>query len=53
MASREELTSEKHGLILLNGDSGQQLPSNTIDVVAVHGLGGGAYKTWTHENGKL
>jgi hypothetical protein len=24
-----------------------------IDIVAVHGLGGDAYKTWTHENGKL
>jgi hypothetical protein len=24
-----------------------------IDIVAVHGLGGDAYKTWIHENGKL
>ena len=49
----EELTPDKYGLILLNGDSGQQLPNYTVDVIAVHGLGGGAYKTWTHENGKL
>ena len=25
----------------------------TVDVVAVHGLQGDPYKTWTHENGKL
>ncbi|KAI9863600.1 MAG: hypothetical protein M1813_003623 [Trichoglossum hirsutum] len=24
-----------------------------VDIVAVHGLGGDAYGTWTHENGKL
>lgn len=25
----------------------------SMDIVAVHGLTGDAYKTWTHENGKL
>jgi hypothetical protein len=23
------------------------------DIVAIHGIGGDAYKTWTHENGTL
>jgi len=23
------------------------------DIIAIHGLGGAAYKTWTHENGRL
>ena len=53
VAPQEELASEKHGLILLNKDSRQQLPKYTVDVVAVHGLGGDVYKTWTHDNGKL
>ena len=26
---------------------------NLVDVVAVHGITGDAYKTWTHENGNL
>ena len=29
------------------------MPKPIVDMVAVHGLGGGAYKTWTHNNGKL
>lgn len=24
-----------------------------VDIVAVHGLGGTAFKTWTHDNGKM
>jgi hypothetical protein len=33
-------------------------PSETVapydvDIVAIHGLGGTAYKTWTHDNGRL
>jgi ankyrin repeat domain-containing protein 50 len=32
-------------------DSGaEQYP---VDIIAVHGLNGDAYKTWTHENGVL
>lgn len=27
--------------------------SKTVDVVAIHGLQGHAYKTWEHENGSL
>lgn len=53
VAPQEEPALEKYGLILLNEDAGQQAPEHTCDVVAVHGLGGGAYKTWIHDNGKL
>jgi hypothetical protein len=53
VAPQQEPTSEKYGLILLNEDVGQQVPEHIFDVVAVHGLGGSAYKTWTHDNGKL
>ena len=53
IAPQEEHTLDKHGLILLNGESGQQLPNYTVDVVAVHGLDGGAYRTWIHDNGTL
>jgi hypothetical protein len=28
-----------------------EIVSDTADVIAIHGLGGSAYKTWTHENG--
>lgn len=50
--------SECHGLMLLAGalsappdDSGaEQYP---VDIIAVHGLNGDAYRTWTHENGVL
>jgi hypothetical protein len=50
---RQELPPDKYGLILLNEDSGLQAPKYNIDVVAVHGLGGGAYTTWRHDNGTL
>ena len=53
VAPQEELVLDKYGFCLLKGDSGQQLLNYTVDIVAVHGLGGGAYKTWTHDNGKL
>jgi hypothetical protein len=49
----QELPPNKHGLILLNEDSGLQAPKYNVDVVAIHGLGGGAYTTWTHDNGTL
>lgn len=47
--------SERIGLILLPGntpisDDGERYP---VDIVAVHGLAGDAYATWTHENGTL
>jgi hypothetical protein len=50
---RQELPPDKYGLILLNEDSGLQAPKYNVDIVAVHGLGGDAYKTWTHDNGTL
>ena len=50
--------SERYGLMLLAGGldaipdySGtEQYP---VDIVAVHGLNGDAYTTWTHKNGVL
>jgi hypothetical protein len=50
---RQELPPDKYGLILLNEDSGLQAPKYNVDIVAVHGLGGDAYKTWRHDNGTL
>lgn len=29
------------------------IEDHNVDIVAVHGLGGDPYKTWTHENGTL
>jgi hypothetical protein len=49
----QELPPDKHGLILLNEDSGLQAPKYDVDIVAIHGLGGDAYKTWRHDNGTL
>ena len=46
-----EATPES-GLFLLNKDASSQAKYN-VDAVAVHGLGGGPYKTWTDESGKL
>ena len=53
LAPQEQPALENYGLFLLNKDSGQPAPKYVVDVVAVHGLGGDAYKTWTHDNGKL
>jgi hypothetical protein len=50
---RQEHSPDKYGLILLNKGSGLQAPKYNVDIVAVHGLGGGAYTTWTHDNGTL
>ena len=30
-----------------------EVKPHTADVIAIHGLGGSAYTTWTHENGVL
>ena len=49
----QELPPDKYGLILLNEDTGLQAPKYNVDIVAVHGLGGHAYTTWTHDNGTL
>ena len=54
-----EAIANNFGLFLLNpqtvdhaGLEGARQLCN-VDIVAVHGLGGDAYKTWTHQNGKL
>ena len=49
----EDTEQDKYGLILLHDGRDQPGPKHNIDIVAVHGLGGGSYKTWTHKNGKL
>ncbi|MCJ1475005.1 hypothetical protein MMC13_003665 [Lambiella insularis] len=49
----EKRTHEKYGLFLLHGGSTADASRYNIDVVAVHGLGGNAYTTWTNGNGKL
>ena len=40
------------GLFLLNKDASSQAKYD-VDIVAVHGLGGGPFKTWTDKSGKL
>ncbi|MCJ1249271.1 hypothetical protein MMC30_006494 [Trapelia coarctata] len=44
---------DKYGLILLNKSTEPLARTYNVDVVAVHGLGGSAYETWTHHNGTL
>jgi hypothetical protein len=44
------------GLILLNPDylksySDESTETYSLDIVAIHGITGDAFKTWTHENG--
>ena len=50
---QDELGQDKCGLFLLSDEVRQQMPKYNVDIVAVHGLGGDAYKTWTHDNGKI
>jgi hypothetical protein len=38
------------GKNLLNSNDSEHYP---VDIIAVHGLNGDAYTTWTHNNGKL
>jgi hypothetical protein len=49
----EEQRIDAYGLSLLNTAPGQSTQKYDLDVIAVHGLGGHAYRTWTHDNGKL
>jgi hypothetical protein len=49
---------DKHGLFLLNthtpqSDGVQVEESFSLDIIALHGITGDAYDTWTHENGKF
>ena len=47
--------NEQYGLFHLNSSASQPPDSPQdackLDIVAVHGLGGDAYRTWQHENG--
>lgn len=47
---------ERFGLFLLHDGStaeAEATPQYPVDIVAVHGLDGDAYTTWTHESGTL
>ncbi|KAL8924256.1 MAG: hypothetical protein Q9172_002769 [Xanthocarpia lactea] len=47
-AKRAEERTEKHGLFSLSS------PKNSLnDVIAIHGLGGDAFSTWTHRDGHM
>jgi len=50
-ASQHPHPAEKIGLFELA--KGKHNDEKTIDVVAVHGLQGDSYETWTHENGTM
>jgi hypothetical protein len=50
--------SGKYGLFFLNQQQFEDVTKagearSSVDIVALHGLNGDAYNTWTHENGKL
>ena len=51
--SQESQRSDKDGLVLLNPATGQEQAKYNTDMIAVHGLGGDLFETWTHENKKL
>lgn len=47
---------EKYGLLLMNPQSPQRINTKSeenyaLDIIAVHGITGGAYDTWKHEKG--
>lgn len=53
-AGVSEVTPEKFGLFLVSGDKQAHPPSSTdcsVDIIAIHGVNGAAYGTWTHSNG--
>jgi hypothetical protein len=50
--------SEKYGLFFLNEQHFRDVTNAgearcSVDIVALHGINGDAYDTWTHRNGKL
>ncbi|KAN0101984.1 Ankyrin repeat-containing domain protein [Hyaloscypha variabilis] len=50
--------NEKYGLfrlqpVLTTTSDNERAATNAVDIVAVHGITGDAYGTWTHENGTL
>lgn len=48
-------TSSSIGLFLVAKNPGNQheRPQYPVDIIAVHGLNGDAFTTWTHPNGKM
>jgi hypothetical protein len=34
-------------------DANEAGANDNVDIVAIHGLGGTAFKTWTHDNGRM
>ncbi|XXH02007.1 hypothetical protein Hte_008372 [Hypoxylon texense] len=48
-------TSSSIGLLLIAENPGDQheLAQYPVDIIAVHGLNGDAFETWTHANGKM
>ncbi|KAH6976535.1 Alpha/Beta hydrolase protein [Ilyonectria sp. MPI-CAGE-AT-0026] len=50
---RKPSKREKNGLWKLSPDEGNTESHATIDIIAIHGLGGDAFGTWTDEDGKL
>jgi ankyrin repeat domain-containing protein 50 len=48
-----EVRIEKHGLFPLGQSeaAADQVERFDVDIIAVHGIGGDAYNTWTHKNG--
>ena len=51
--SKKDASTGSYGLFPLHESKEEDEFQYTVDIVAVHGLGGNAYKTWTHSNGKL
>ena len=43
------MSEEQFGIFELS----ERSQAKTVDVVAVHGLMGDPFETWTHENGKM
>ena len=58
LIDKEQDQSEQYGLFNISTSDQESLKppgedSYAIDFVAVHGLGGDAYRTWTHQNGYM
>lgn len=48
--------TEKYGLLSMNSQNSTNIESEQnylLDIIAVHGMNGDAYDTWTHKNGTL
>lgn len=49
--SRSSTKPEEDAMTATSKSKQIESASDTLDVIAIHGLGGSAYKTWTHKNG--